>query len=381
MEDEQSRKSEYRDVLSSFLKIIQNENELFSELALKAMEATDNIFSLRGEHEQKESMSHGNLAQDLETDELMAKVGRFRSKGENTLSHDKVVDLLRALETDSANKCKSIGRCECNAKTTKEVLDKARSSHTKDDRANSEVALTANHGTCGDDNECYNGVVKDEETVGTDNTKGKKLQSGKCSKPEEVDIKMVVRFPHEKLDSRHTQLKSFDSLPFNLLIAGELETITSGVLTEMEKNARTNMAKTICYHKEYLSDSELRNGYEDILKQVEQGALGWEDDLTGKLHEHFVFRANINLRNRIENDRFTTVSRKVDKMDNKTKKGNTEERIIYCQEFNKKTCIHQDHHEGRFMNKRVTKCHLCSKCLKMGEKRSHPGMDCTRQTS
>ena len=50
----------------------------------------------------------------------------------------------------------------------------------------------------------------------------------------------------------------------------------------------------ICYHKLYLNDEDLRNGY-DVMKQVEQGNLSWNDDLGSKLHEHYVFRANVNL--------------------------------------------------------------------------------------
>ena len=41
--------------------------------------------------------------------------------------------------------------------------------------------------------------VNDETEV----RKAKKLISGKCTKPDESDIKQVVRFPHEKLDVKH----------------------------------------------------------------------------------------------------------------------------------------------------------------------------------
>ena len=47
-----------------------------------------------------------------------------------------------------------------------------------------------------------------------------KLVSGRCARPDETDIKVVVKFAHEKLDPRHTQDRSFDKLTFNLLIAG-----------------------------------------------------------------------------------------------------------------------------------------------------------------
>ena len=207
---------------------------------------------------------------------------------------------------------------------------------------------------------------------------GRRLKSSKCAKPDETDILKAVRFPHERLDSRHTQLKTFDKLPFNLLIAGELETIASNI-PEEERWARIDIAKTMCYHKLYLDDEDLRNGYDDIMKQVERGDMDWTSTLVDKMHEHYVFRANVNLRNKLDSEGFTKVERR---NNSKTERPATElDRVVYCQEFNKKSCVHPDHHEGRFMNRKVTKWHVCSKCLKTGDKKSHPLMDCNRGSS
>ena len=130
----------------------------------------------------------------------------------------------------------------------------------------------------------------------------------------------------------------------------------------------------------YLSDEELRNGYDEIMKQVEHGTSDWEDNLERRLNDHFVFRVNVNLRNKIENGSFNRAEPKGEKFEAKFERNDTE-RVIYCQEFNKKSCIHPDHHEGRFMNKKITKWHVCNKCLIIGEKRSHPSIDCSRGSS
>ena len=42
----------------------------------------------------------------------------------------------------------------------------------------------------------------------------KKLISGKCAKPDDTDIKIVVKYPHENLDKRHVKDHKFDSLKF-----------------------------------------------------------------------------------------------------------------------------------------------------------------------
>ena len=73
------------------------------------------------------------------------------------------------------------------------------------------------------------GMIDNETTCEHDHdskcvsTKSRKLVSGKCTRPNELDIKQVVKYVHEKLDSRHVQDKVFDSLPFHLLVASELE--------------------------------------------------------------------------------------------------------------------------------------------------------------
>ena len=103
--------------------------------------------------------------------------------------------------------------------------------------------------------------------------KKKKLISGKCTKPDEADIKRVVKFPHERLDARHKTNtgRNFDKLPFNLLVAGELEIAGSVESSNDERIARINIAKTICYHKVYLKDEDLRNGCDQLIKTIKQG--------------------------------------------------------------------------------------------------------------
>ena len=113
-------------------------------------------------------------------------------------------------------------------------------------------------------------------------TNRKKPVSGKCTKPDESDIKVVVKNAHEKLDTRHVKDRKFDSLEFNVLIARELELISLPNVSPAERSARIEIAKTLCYHKKYLGDEDLREGYDNILKRVEQGKLSWNENLAEK---------------------------------------------------------------------------------------------------
>ena len=113
---------------------------------------------------------------------------------------------------------------------------------------------------------------------------------------------MVVKYAHEKLDSRHVQEKVFDKLNCNMLVAGELEIASMSDISEEEKQARICIAKTLCYHHKYLKDQDLRSGYDFVLKKVEQGVFNWRDNLSEKLHDHPDYRANAILRDKLQED-------------------------------------------------------------------------------
>ena len=121
----------------------------------------------------------------------------------------------------------------------------------------------------------------------------KKLTSGKITKPDESDIKQQVKYAHEKLNAKHVKERVFDKLEFAMLIAGELELISRPEISENERSARTEIAKILCYHKLYLNDDDLRNGYDAILKTVEQGTAQWGPELAQSLNSYCEFRANI----------------------------------------------------------------------------------------
>ena len=190
---------------------------------------------------------------------------------------------------------------------------------------------------------------------------------------------MVVKFPREKLDLRHGKNREFDGLPFNLLIAGELELITSEI-DQDEREARLAVAKTLCYHKNYLKDEDLRDGYDQIMKRVERRQQGWNEVLGEHLHEILDYRVNLIVREKLNEAAESSNNQPFIKVDNrksseKRREMDTSAQVIYCQDFNSNRCPHPDHHEGRFAGNKVTKWHVCKKCLEKGKKKSHRSMD------
>ena len=172
-----------------------------------------------------------------------------------------------------------------------------------------------------------------------------------------------------------------------MLIAGELELIAREDITADERKARISVAKTLCYHKNYLDDGDIHNGYDQIMKRVERGTQDWNEALGEHLHEMLNYRANVLLRERVHADvnsatGFTKVENK--KGGGSRRKNDQEEaRIVYCQDYNNGSCIHSDHHQGKFAGRNTTKFagrnttkfHICKRCHQSGEIRSHRDTD------
>ena len=109
-----------------------------------------------------------------------------------------------------------------------------------------------------------------------------------------------------------------------------------------------------------------------------QGKNNWNDNLGEKLHEYYDYQANKLIREKLQNNSSKKEGAKY-QTSNKTEKINENEKTIYCNAFNKGMCPHEDHHEGRFSNRTVTKWHICSKCYRNGEKRSHWEDQCSNK--
>ena len=271
---------------------------------MKAIEATDNILSL----EQNQKDSDQESSEETKQTPSVRKLKSFSRKGNEPLAHDKIANLISMLEScdnkvgihrsDNIESMQEPSlRQDNRGMCSEQIIGKSRDNSSDKVKAKQIVPQQLSDTVRPSQIHDNNGIKQ-------------KLKSGKCALPDEVNIKRVVKFPHKKLDSRHVQEKVFDKLPFNLLIAGELETISLEKLDDEERRARVQLSKTMCYHKNYLNDDELCNGYDNVIKQVEQGTEDWTDALANKLHEYYVFRANVNLRNKMEEDSFTKVERK-----------------------------------------------------------------------
>ena len=89
----------------------------------------------------------------------------------------------------------------------------------------------------------------------------------------------------------------------------------------------------------------MREGYDTIFRQIEQGRLNWNDKLDVKLHEHLDYRANVIVCNKIALPEGPPRNEnKKAQVDRKTVNNETgaKEKVIYCLEYNLGTCPHAD---------------------------------------
>ena len=374
--------SEYKDTLNSLLKLKQGTGSVeYPELVEKAMEATDNIYSIKKQREiessnKKDKKDRNNKVGQQSVIELLEQLNTNR---EGTRSH---LDEPGAGASDP-NKSASThpDKSEMTHNETKGLLNELKNTKTPKEKIGEKLVnlILHNKGTADDLTELCN---KFNETIKVDTTettqesevKAKKLTSGRCAKPDESDIKRVVKFAHERLDPRHTKDRNFDKLSLHMLIAGELELAGQNGISPEERNARINIAKTLCYHKNYLSDDILRDGYDQVLKRVERRQQDWNEVLGEHLHELLTYKANIIMREKMQekDGPFTKVEGKKFSKPVERQQDNNSEKIIFCNDYNIGKCTFQDHHEGRFAGKRCTRFHICKKCyITGGEIKSH----------
>ena len=141
--------------------------------------------------------------------------------------------------------------------------------------------------------------------------------------------------------------------------------------SKQEKEARLHILKQLSYHRQYLEINDLHDCYDSVMKEVELGKSDWDTSLAAKVHQFCEFRSNLITRETIAKQAAGKQGA------SQQRKKESEERVFYCNEFNRQGgCNFPEHHEGRFNNRTVQKWHICRRCFsETKEKRFHPELD------
>ena len=249
-------------------------------------------------------------------------------------------------------------RKDSRRKRTKSRKKKARSASSSD---SSDTDTEDSSSSSSDDK---------DETPRKSRKKGKK--SGFYTKPGNSKLKSHELFAHVALDDNLGGDRTFESLTFNLLVAGELEIIDSQDVTEKEKKTRIKLLKLLAYKQEVLSKDEILNQYANFVRRVEKGKYRWGSKSSLRSFEQqLLYCVSIEGRKDKQKSEWGIGKRtKTDKFENRKK---------YCLEFNRGTCNMTGAHEGLLHGKTVLKQHICRKCLiNEGVESNHPEKECEK---
>ena len=366
-----SERSEYDDLLDSLLKIKQGEgSEEYADLVEKAMEATDNLLSIKNSRSKTDSKQCKKAKNTTKSDvvfELLDKLGEKQSGNDNNNCNSETMEGAKAC--DPIELIKRIKAVAPGVTKGENIIDTIHKNAVNKSKEEHDIDTLC---------EKFRNILSkgaESQISQVKHDKSKKLVSGKCAKPDDSDIKRVVKYAHDKLDPRHSTEKEFENLTFNLLIAGEIELAMQTDIDPEERIAHLSIAKTLCYHRNYVSDDVLREGYDIMLKRVELGTHEWDEVLGEHLHEYLNYKANVLMRNLIQTDGdrapFKKVENRKEKFHIENNRGQKDQ-VIYCNAFNNGNCKFTDHHEGKFSGMNITKWHICRRCWTVAaEKKSH----------
>ena len=364
-------RGELADILNSVLQIKHgNVSPFVSLMQSSAMQTASNIDQnkLSGEQQQQQqevrSKTHVNPSNSAVG--FPRQNSNFGQLGKIGQINNEVLHAINASQDNAAVK----GR-ECNSNSRGPSANSANANNNS--LTGGDLPAVVNNGmTVKEDLESDD----DEDKV----KKGKK-KSGILAKPDETDIVLTVKYPHELLDDRHVKSsdKVFNKLSFPLLCAGELELIQRPGVGQEEREARLKILLTLCYHSCYVDITELRAQYAGTLQRIERGLVKWSPDLADRLHSDLAFRASVLAREKtsIKTDKPTPVASKTDSPKKQESKLPVEGKIHYCADYNRGSCSFQDNHDGKMNGKDVLLWHLCRRCLLSDKKlkRIHPETD------
>ena len=170
------------------------------------------------------------------------------------------------------------------------------------------------------------------------------------------DTESKVQWPNDNLGPRYNNFGKaevkFRQLDLRLLVAGELNIVCQGGVSEMEKEARLRLLGDIVFYSAHYQWPAL------LKSEVEKGAPGWGYDYS-RLEQQMLMPFPM-AKNKGE--------RKVERVNRPASAANgggkPDERVVYCGEFQNGSCTLQDNHGGKFFGQSVVFQHICATCWK-----------------
>ena len=186
----------------------------------------------------------------------------------------------------------------------------------------------------------------------------KKKRSGINAKSSDK-VKFPQEWPHAHLQYEHVNKHvKFQDLNFKLLVAGELEILSSEDLSNEERQGRLKLLKKIVYYSSTYEFEGLKSYYAAWLRDIELGIKKWSDDPQ-----------------EIETDILTKHLLKSKQLP--FKKGSNQgasqqsDRIWFCSQYQRNNCPHKSTHLQVVKGKQRMATHICATCWQKDKKNSN----------
>jgi hypothetical protein len=200
----------------------------------------------------------------------------------------------------------------------------------------------------------------------------RKARSGIMSKVTDY-VKCPQIWPHVVLQDEYlSKDMGFLDIDFRLLVAGELEIVTSSETSELEKRGRLILLKQLAYLLGVYDWSLLRNVYIAIIRKIEIGLMNWGSDFNPEIQWMITKLGSGLAGKQVSRPKGRSVYSREAETSASGVSGHSD-KVWFCKEFQRNKCLYQEPHTGSVGGRTVVLQHICARCwLKNKVKAIHP---------
>jgi len=184
----------------------------------------------------------------------------------------------------------------------------------------------------------------------------KNLQSGVLAKATDM-VKFPQDWPHSALQSdRVGGSYSFHELDWKLFCSGELELISRALISDIERDGRTELMKQLMYYSSVYDWQTILKLYTEVVSKIEKGLLTWASQFDATIMSALARQGAVK----------SVVKPTLQKSSGQKagKQGYGKARPTYCKDFQGNSCpFTETKHWGMVNGERMQVEHICAACL------------------
>ena len=129
-------------------------------------------------------------------------------------------------------------------------------------------------------------------------------------------------------------------------------------ITQSEQGARLHLLGDIVFNAGYYQWQAILKFHAAILSEIENGNMQW-GDCYSKLEQQMLMPFPTGKKNDKKRGNSPLGNQRSGR-DNEHNGGHTEERIVYCSEYQNRNCQHTNDHSGQFFGQTTQMLHICA---------------------